>query len=65
MFKRIHSCYTNTDRCSKGIRLLNQYASLRGIKAQHALHEVLLQSLPGMIAKLGGAVKGPSRKNVR
>ena len=65
MFRPVHSCYTNTERCPQGIKLLNQFASLRGTKVQHALHEVLLGSLPDMLASLERGVKRPSRKKTK
>jgi len=60
MFKRVRACYIDTERCPKGMKLLNQYASLRDIPAQHALRDLLLQELPPMVARLRRKVKGKS-----
>jgi len=60
MFKRVRACYIDNKRCPKGIKLLNEYASLRGIPAQHALRDLLLQALPPMVVKLRRKIKGKS-----
>jgi len=65
-YHRASSCYIDTKRCPKGMRLLNRYASLRGLPVQKALEELLLD-LPGKIAKLQKKYKQKpqaKRKNV-
>ena len=56
-YHRVTSCYIDTQRCSKGMRLLNRYASLRRIPVQQALRDILRDLLPEKIAKLEKKVK--------